>query len=434
MRSLFTPKGHVISQRRGPTVLSRPLKTLKLIALFLLAVCWSGFPAGSAGAAGGPRTDGRLVGTMWVQRSMEVGDEDVFLLGTGGHRTRNLTDAGFRQDDAVWSPDGRSLAFSSPYGLHIMRANGSRERLLVRSHSIGDRHFFPLSPAWSPDGTQLAFSETVYENDAWGASSLVTVSLAGAKKVVADPASPIYTLDWSPDGKEIVFGECSLYDFVAVRDQDCGVEIVRADGTNQRRLSDEVKPFDIYPMWNAAGRVIFVSDRDCPDPTQPACGGVYSMASNGSEIELIERDTDWNGDGRTDSPSRVIPSSASPHEMVVAVWIGPGFDRSEVWAWNSKTGSKRRLFAGNVENDLDWQPLCTVPGTHGDDVLRGTASRDRICGLGGDDTIRGLGGDDVIFGHGGRDVIDGGAGADIVVGNGGRDRCDRDKRDHSRVC
>lgn len=41
---------------------------------------------------------------------------------------------------------------------------------------------------------------------------------------------------------------------------------------------------------------------------------------------------------------------------------------------------------------------------------------------------------DVIFGQGGDDEIVGGPGRDIVVGDAGRDGCDRDERDHSRVC
>src|SRR4029450_3857308 len=44
---------------------------------------------------------------------------------------------------------------------------------------------------------------------------------------------------------------------------------------------------------------------------------------------------------------------------------------------------------------------CTISGTNGNDVLRGTASRDVICGRNGGDALVGLGGDDRGGGGGG---------------------------------
>lgn len=64
---------------------------------------------------------------------------------------------------------------------------------------------------------------------------------------------------------------------------------------------------------------------------------------------------------------------------------------------------------------------CTVFGTEGDDVLRGTPERDFICGLGGDDVIFGFGGDDRIDGGDGDDRIYGGPGDDSLVAGQGTD-------------
>jgi hypothetical protein len=73
---------------------------------------------------------------------------------------------------------------------------------------------------------------------------------------------------------------------------------------------------------------------------------------------------------------------------------------------------------------------CTIVGTEGSDVLRGTPKRDVICGLGGNDAIRGYGGNDVIWGGAGRDILngdggndrlEGGAGDDVLAGDAGRD-------------
>lgn len=66
-------------------------------------------------------------------------------------------------------------------------------------------------------------------------------------------------------------------------------------------------------------------------------------------------------------------------------------------------------------------PACTIVGTRGGDVLRGTPRDDVICGLQGDDAIVGLGGADLILGGRGNDRIDGGRGADELVGGRGAD-------------
>ena len=64
---------------------------------------------------------------------------------------------------------------------------------------------------------------------------------------------------------------------------------------------------------------------------------------------------------------------------------------------------------------------CTIVGTQGPDLLRGTSRRDVICGLGGNDTILAGRGNDVVYGGPGADVINGGAGRDTLRGGAGND-------------
>lgn len=71
-------------------------------------------------------------------------------------------------------------------------------------------------------------------------------------------------------------------------------------------------------------------------------------------------------------------------------------------------------------------PSCTISGTAGTDLLRGTKRADVICARGGDDEVFGRGGADVLRGEEGNDALTGGPGADRLVGGAGRDSC-RDK-------
>jgi acid phosphatase type 7 len=65
---------------------------------------------------------------------------------------------------------------------------------------------------------------------------------------------------------------------------------------------------------------------------------------------------------------------------------------------------------------------CTIVGTSGDEVLKGTPGNDVICGLAGNDELDGLGGNDIVLGGEGKDRISGGGGRDRALGGDGNDR------------
>jgi hypothetical protein len=82
--------------------------------------------------------------------------------------------------------------------------------------------------------------------------------------------------------------------------------------------------------------------------------------------------------------------------------------------------------------DLDpaWQPVCSNPGTSGDDRLVGTTADERLCGLDGDDSLRGGAGVDGLCGGYGDDELRSVDGAFDIVGRGdlvGAD-CERVRR------
>lgn len=64
---------------------------------------------------------------------------------------------------------------------------------------------------------------------------------------------------------------------------------------------------------------------------------------------------------------------------------------------------------------------CTIKGTRGAEILRGTTRPDIICGFGGSDIISGGGGNDTIYGDVGNDILNGNSGGDRIVGGTGND-------------
>ncbi len=409
--------------------------------VLLILLCAVGLVA-SAGArasesSGAALRNGRVVASVYVDRGDGVGDSDLFVFGLRNQAPRNLTDRAFGQFTPSWSPDGRSIAFSSYVsGIQVMRADGSGQRTIVFPR-YRETNFYPVWPSWSPDGTRLVYSELeADDNNNFISSSLQTVRLDGTgRRTLAEFDHGAFGPDWSPDGKEIVFFACPSRDLVVRPDTDCNLHTVRRDGKRLRSFTEYIQPWDVYPAWTADGRIMFVSYRSCrPVSTDGRCPGIYRMNRDGSGVEVVAPGGDWTGDGLVDYYRSVKPGQ-DPFKALVVVDTGAiSPDETSLWLWNLRTGDRRQVFGDGIAPGFDWQPLCNVKGSGGDDVLTGTPGRDLICGLGGDDVIKGLGGDDVIFGHAGNDRIVGGAGRDIVVGNVGRDICDVDARDFSRVC
>jgi TolB protein len=78
------------------------------------------------------------------------GNQDVAVVNADGSGLRRLTSSAAYEYGPAWSPDGRRIAYVRDGAIHVMRADGSRDRRITRGTKDG-------GPAWSPDGTRLSF-------------------------------------------------------------------------------------------------------------------------------------------------------------------------------------------------------------------------------------------------------------------------------------
>ena len=135
---------------------------------------------------------------------------------------------------AVWSPDGRRIAFVGGHDLprtepgpccrrnrdiYVMNADGSGLRRLTHNRA------YDAEPAWSPDGRKIAFRSTRNGNrDIY----VMNADGSGKRNLTRNPAqdgSP----SWSPDGRRIAF--------VSNRDGRLEAHVMNADGSGQRSLT-----------------------------------------------------------------------------------------------------------------------------------------------------------------------------------------------------
>lgn len=168
-------------------------------------------------------------------------------------------------DEITWSPDGRWLAYRqagglgeergedpfngqighSRVGIVVARADGSETRVLATSREETG----PWAPTWSADSASVAFVITQFEGaiaERW-MLELWTASIDGG-----DPTL-IYESDcckdgfappeWSPDGEWIAFG-VNLPDAPS----ESGTFLVRPDGSDLRRVSDEMLAIAWQPI------------------------------------------------------------------------------------------------------------------------------------------------------------------------------------------
>jgi Tol biopolymer transport system component len=318
-----------------------------------------------------------------------------------------------RGTQPTWSPDGSRIAFvDARYRLVVAAPDGTGARALTTGRYPA-RH-----PFWSPDGSRIVFSQSGRRRFR-GDLVVAAADGSGVRRITRtnhDDLDP----SWSPDGSSIAFAS----DRPVRLEDDYEIAVVRPNGPGLRAITANTVE-DRSPAWSPDGSLLaFVSGRR-PGAFNP---GLWTMNRDGSGERQVQLSNDPTG---FPSWSDTSPSWSPDGNWLVYVTTETYFPEN-VFIVRPDSQDKIDLTPESRSTDIDpaWQPVCSHPGTAGDDRLAGTLVDDRLCGFAGEDTIVGGSGRDGLYGGGDDDTLRSRDGSFDVVGCGpGRDTVVADRVD-----
>jgi tricorn protease len=224
---------------------------------------------------------------------------DVFSVPTENGATRNLTSTqGADEDHPAWSPDGRTIAYTTDAGgaqqVAIRPAEGGTEKILT---SFADGYFY--GPIFSPDGKTLAFSDGAHR--LW----IVGTDAGKPKQVAQDKHNEIHDQAFSPDGRWLAFSLSA----VGLRRDLVLYELA----TDKLTRIGDGREIDSNPTWSPDGKYLYFASSRHENAVGSdvefdfailKSGGIYALPLARDTVSPVAPKSDEGSGASDDNPAR----------------------------------------------------------------------------------------------------------------------------------
>jgi TolB protein len=190
---------------------------------------------------------------------------------------------------------------------------------------------------WSPDGKKFLFTRSNFG----GKMGLWTVNVDGSELTQLLPKAPGPCFDghWSPDSKQIVF----VYDILRGTDGQLQIDVMSADGSNQKNLVPHKTFFEESPRFARDGKKIAWTS------TRNKNQDIWVMDADGKNAKALTTDLaidnapTWSPDGK-----QLAFTSARAGNL-------------DIWLMNADGSNAKRL---TDHPRMDYWPAWSPDGKH----------------------------------------------------------------------
>lgn len=195
---------------------------------------------------------------------------DIYTAKPDGSDLQRLTDYGVYTAEAVVSPDGKRIVFTSlkdgDLDIYTMNVDGTDVRRLTNAPG------YDGGPWWSPDGTKIAYR-------AWHPvdSALTTYRDLLAQRLVRPNRMELWVMNadgsgqrqitqlgganfgpsWTPDGQRLIFSS----NYKQPHSGNFDLFLINLDGTGLEQITT-AETFDGFPMFSPDGtQIVWASNR-----------------------------------------------------------------------------------------------------------------------------------------------------------------------------